>query len=412
MKSLKKAHNLFYPGSGLDFRPIIFFIENTEIETFYYCDYEIFQNNSIEFIQDEISRQICSAIDNENESEIQEQQQVEHIDDFWDFEIDWDSDETESQDEVHQAPNNNSVIRDFNEYSVRYIGIVNPEIYGKLNLSEFFHENSNINENQIDTARIHKFKIYNNYNYIELIYFATEAIKTYEILLNKLHSIDVVLINQINLDQHWQTFGHGSLLKQLANSSNKPPKHILIGNDTIEWKQYQRLNNNFSRLVWEKLNFKVFYYNGAILLRELLRLTNVNRIKFHFIDKDLENNNAINLIKEGSIQKLIALNYRNTTKSKIYSPGEVSIGLVRVYPGKNLWLLFHVGIVKEDLNVYNGVGYNFKEIIKFDKYINRLIVSYPIRRQSKIRKAEEIFDDFEVTHILPITFDRINQNLI
>lgn len=451
MKPLKKAKNLFYPGSKLDFKPIHFFIENTEVESFYYCDYGIFQNHSIEFIKDEILRQIRPVIDNDHE--IQEQPQDDYIDDRWDIdfeanEIDgilelddfWDvnmdmdmvldleeiEDEnvTERQDqprnenlddyeiliEDETCHDNNNGNTNFNEYSVRYAGSVNPDIFGDLSWSDFFHENSNIIQEQIDSAVIHKFEIYNNYTICQLIYFGTEAIKTYENLLNKLQSIDVVIVDRINLNQHWQTFSQGSLLKQLADKVNKPPRHLLVRDEVEEWEKYERLNNNVSALVRDKLNFNVFYYNGAILLRELLRLTNINRIKFHFIDKDLDNNPAINLIREGLKEELIALNYRNSQNRKLYRVGEVSVGLVRVCPRKNLWLLFHVGVITHDLNVYNEVGYDFKEMTKFDKYVSKLIVKYPLRRQSKIRKAEEVFDDFEVRYVLPSTIDMIDES--
>ena len=54
---------------------------------------------------------------------------------------------------------------------------------------------------------------------------------------------------------------------------------------------------------------------------------------------------------------------------------------------------------------FEDVGYEFQEMAKFEKYFNRVIVRYPLRRQSKIRLANEVFDDFEVSHLIPINFN-------
>lgn len=404
MISLKKAKNIFYPGSKLDFRPVKFFIENTEVETFYYCDYQVFQNHSIEYIRDNILNQVRLIIEDGNAPEVQDQgvhiYDLEEID-FGDIEV--------GDCEEEERPNG---IRDSLDYSVRYIGSQNPEIYQKQNWSEFFHENSGVNQQQIDMACIHVFSISNHYRNWKLIYFGTEAVNTYKILLNTISSLDVVVINEPNLASHWQRFSAGSMLEQLAYSIDKPPKFLLVEHGENEWKRYERANgcHNMTYRRYE-LNFNVYNYSYEILLMEFLRLSNVDKTKIHFIDKDLYDQPAIHLIKEGRSPELIAQNYRNSAQRKLYRKGEVSIGLVRVQPGKNLWLLFHVGVVKQDLNIFNDVGYRYKEVAKFQKYFNRLIVRYPLRRQSKIRKAEEIIDDLEVTHLIPSTFGTIDESL-
>ena len=449
MNSIRvKSNTLFYPGSKLDFKPIQFFIENTEVTTFYYCDYEVFQNHSIEFIQEEILRQIrptseaeneeeerelvpeAPAVHQEAEQEVENQNEMNELDEFdpdddllWeDWEAlnfdDWEDlnfDDLEDLDfddlegfgdeqGEFQRPRHHEGLRDFRDYSIRYVGQSNPQDYNKTNWSEFFHENSGVNQEQIDAACIHVFTIYNYYRSWKLIYFGTEGIRTYETLLSKFPSIDIVVTNHINLNQHWQTFGRGSILAQLSNSLDKYPKHLLIGNGATEWKKFTKGKNSDATLISERLNLTLFNYNGAILLRELIRLSNVNQTKFHFIDKDLNNRSAVELVKQGRMEELLELNYRNSRRRKIYRPGEVSIGLVRVRPGENLWLLFHVGIVTQDLDRFEDVGYEFKEMAKFEKYFNRVIVRYPLRRQSKIRLAAEVFDDFEVSHLIPINF--------
>ena len=68
-------------------------------------------------------------------------------------------------------------------------------------------------------------------------------------------------------------------------------------------------------------------------------------------------------------------------------------------------MLFHIGEITKDLNIYNGVGYVYEPLIEYQKYFGRLIVKFDNKVQTMIRNAESVINDCEVSQILPDTFD-------
>lgn len=97
--------------------------------------------------------------------------------------------------------------------------------------------------------------------------------------------------------------------------------------------------------------------------------------------------------------------YWNYNKHKSYKHGQITIGLVKIKPDEDFWLLFHIGQVTKDLNKLNGVGYEYQTLTDYEKYIGRLIVKFKNRAQTMIRNAESVIDDCYVSQILPDTFD-------
>src|SRR5690606_28195131 len=93
------------------------------------------------------------------------------------------------------------------------------------------------------------------------------------------------------------------------------------------------------------------------------------------------------------------------SKRKSYKNGQITIGLVRIKPKENLWLLFHIGRITKDLNIQNGVGYEYETLTDYEKYLGRLIVKYNNKAQTMIRNAKSVIDACEVSQIFPVTFD-------
>lgn len=118
-----------------------------------------------------------------------------------------------------------------------------------------------------------------------------------------------------------------------------------------------------------------------------------------------QNWNPIELFKNGDISTMLAGQYWNYNKNKSYKAGQITIGLVKIKPNEDFWLLFHIGQVTKDLNILNGVGYEYRYLTEYEKYIGRLIIKFKNKAQTMIRNAESVFDDCFVTQILPDTFD-------
>jgi hypothetical protein len=115
--------------------------------------------------------------------------------------------------------------------------------------------------------------------------------------------------------------------------------------------------------------------------------------------------NPIELFQNGDISTMLEGQYWNYNKNKSYKVGQITIGLVKIKPKEDFWLLFHIGKVTEDLNILNGVGYKYQALPEFEKYVGRLIIKFKNKAQTMIRNAESVIDECYISQILPDTFD-------
>lgn len=115
--------------------------------------------------------------------------------------------------------------------------------------------------------------------------------------------------------------------------------------------------------------------------------------------------NPIELFKNGDITRMLEGHYWNYKRNKSYKEGQTTIGFVKISQNDNYWLLFHIGKITKDLNKLDAVGYEFKDIKEYDKYIGRLVIRFKNKSQAMIRKAESVIDECEVSQILDDKFD-------
>jgi len=142
-----------------------------------------------------------------------------------------------------------------------------------------------------------------------------------------------------------------------------------------------------------------------IKLNDILKLEDINQVKVRFNLMFEQNWNPIEIFKNGDIQVMLNGQYWNYDRRKSYKQGQTTVGLVRIKPKENLWLLFHIGKVINDLNIYNGVGYEYETLNDYEKYFGRIIVKFDNKAQAMIRNAKSVIDDCEVWQVLPDTFD-------
>jgi hypothetical protein len=144
---------------------------------------------------------------------------------------------------------------------------------------------------------------------------------------------------------------------------------------------------------------------SSIKLNDILRLDNLNNVKIRFNLMFAQNWNPIELFKNGDISTMLEGQYWNYNKNKSYKAGQITIGLVKIKPSEDFWLLFHIGQVTKDLNNLNGVGYEYQDLPVYQKFVGRLIIKFKNKAQTMIRNAESVIDDCYVSQILPDTFD-------
>lgn len=144
---------------------------------------------------------------------------------------------------------------------------------------------------------------------------------------------------------------------------------------------------------------------NTIKLNDILRLDDLKNVKIRFNLMFGGNWNPIETFKNNEFSKLLNGQYWNYNKNKSFKNGQVTIGLIRIKSNENLWLLFHIGKITQDLNVLNGVGYEYETLQEYEKYFGRLIIRFKNTSQNMIRNAESVINECEVEQILPAVFD-------
>lgn len=142
-----------------------------------------------------------------------------------------------------------------------------------------------------------------------------------------------------------------------------------------------------------------------IKLNDLLRIEDLSNTKIRFNLMFRDNWDPIQEFKNGNDHILLEGQYWNYKSKKSYKEGQITIGLIKIKPNEDFWLLFHIGQVTKDLNILNGVGYEYQDLPQYEKYLGRLIVKFKNRAQTMIRNAESVIEECFISQILPDTFD-------
>lgn len=144
---------------------------------------------------------------------------------------------------------------------------------------------------------------------------------------------------------------------------------------------------------------------NPIKLNDILKLDNLNNVKIRFNIMFGGNWNPIEIFKNNEMKIILDGNYWNYDKKKSYKDGQITVGFIRIKSNENLWLLFHIGKITKDLNIQNGVGYEYETLNEYEKYFGRLIIKFNNKSQNMVRRAESVIDECEIVQILPDVFD-------
>ena len=142
-----------------------------------------------------------------------------------------------------------------------------------------------------------------------------------------------------------------------------------------------------------------------VMLNDILQIKNLDNVKIRLNVMFGGNWNPIEIFKDGNMDEILKGHYWNYSSKKSYKDGQTTVGLIRIKPNEDLWLLIHVGKITKDLNKFNDVGYEFEVLEKYRKYFGRIIVKYKNSSQTLIRNALTIINDCEIHQILPDVFD-------
>ncbi len=142
-----------------------------------------------------------------------------------------------------------------------------------------------------------------------------------------------------------------------------------------------------------------------IFLNDILKLTDLENVRIRFNLMVAGNWNPIEMFKNNDIKSLLNGHYWNYSKKKSFTEGQITIGLVILDKQSNTWLLFHIGKVTKDLNMYDNVGYEYESLPEYTKYCGRLIVKFKNNSQNLVRNATSVINQCEVYQILPEIYD-------
>lgn len=142
-----------------------------------------------------------------------------------------------------------------------------------------------------------------------------------------------------------------------------------------------------------------------IMLNDILQIRDLENVKIRLNVMFGGNWNPIEEFKNGNFDEILQGHYWNYNSKKSYKAGQVTIGFLKIKSDENLWLLFHVGKITKDLNIFNSLGYEYETLNQYSKFFGRLIIKYKNTSQNLIRNAQSIIDDCEIYQILPDIFD-------
>lgn len=142
-----------------------------------------------------------------------------------------------------------------------------------------------------------------------------------------------------------------------------------------------------------------------ILLNDILKLDNLENVKIRFNLMFNQNWNPIEIFKNKDFKTALNGQYWNYKKNKSFKSGQITIGFIKISKNDDLWLLFHVGKITKDLNILDGVGYEYEILPEYEKYFGRMIIKFKNKSQTMIRLANGVINDCEIVQILPDTFD-------
>lgn len=140
-----------------------------------------------------------------------------------------------------------------------------------------------------------------------------------------------------------------------------------------------------------------------IKINDLLGIQDLENCKVRFLTNLSKDANPLDLFRSGDTEELMNWLFYNYSKQKAFKVGQTVIGLVRTKG--NRWLLFNVSQVTEDLNLFNGVGFEYQSIEKHEKYFGRVIVEYKNKGQNLVRRASSVIHECNVAQILEQKYD-------
>lgn len=255
----------------------------------------------------------------------------------------------------------------------------------------------------------------------KLIYFGTEAINTFNVLLESNIYFDVVVTQNHGLGCFFTTFCRGSLLEKYAIEKRMLPKFIMLDEGGGGWYPgpwdhfspfYDSENNRI------EVNNKTLYYNHTIsFLNDYLLFDErqLRKTKIRFITDKSTNQSLDDLMEKKIVYpqinqgflileryyELLRLVYDDRLKEKM-EVDDVVIGLIHI--NSKYWLL--VALDEIIPARFRDTNKEKSPIQEFQKYIGRMVIKLPfIVNNDRIYNSKRIMNYMEVMGIYDANID-------
>jgi len=399
---LENCYNLYYPGSGADFEVLNYFIKNSTVKNFFYCDYWFLNNNlSLSDLPDLIE----SHLNNYHNC----------LDDASHFKVSFSKELSYT---------------DFNQESWSSFWHKDYSYHSEIEISE----GSGIYEFKITKPKSLEPK-YNRktgkteleYDEWKFIYMNTEGIKTYKVLLDANIYFDIVVTQNHGLGGFWTGFCRGSLLEKYAIEQKKLPKYILLdehsdgGWDSGPWDNFSLYHDEDDNPIEIESNYKgkrIFYNHTIAYLNDYLHFNEFDlyNVKIRFIREESTTQSISELMKKKfqypeNVQENYTLFENSELRSEIYDDklkeimrvGNIIIGLVQLDSSQKYWLM----VCLDEVLPYECSPY--KKTVpmrKFQKYVRRMVMKLPFKvNNNRIYNAKKILNYMEVVSIQDVYTD-------
>ena len=192
ISKLSECNSLYYPGAFHDFSTLQFFMENSGVKDFYYCDYLNLDINPYNLL--------------------------------------------------------NALRNYFNKWGYKVSEQINitPSYFNETSWDSFWHADPSARFGSDEKLSFcAKYLIEKDGKTWNLLYFGTEGIATYEVLLKNKINLDVLVTQDHGLGGCWTSFCNDSKLEELAVDHKMLPKMILSGGEA--WNGYSQVSEYFGK---------------------------------------------------------------------------------------------------------------------------------------------------------------------
>ena len=218
LEYLSKCKTLFYPGAYHDFSTLQFFMENSSVTNFYYCEY---MNREID--ESSIYKALRTWFNN------------------------WEN------------------------YSVRIHSQLGPKNFGQEDWRTFWYPDPEAEfGSDKELSFCTRYEIKKNGKTWNLFYFGTEGIATYEVLLKNKINLDIIVTQDHGLGGCWTSFCKNSLLETISKRYKKLPKILLTG--SYAWDNYVEVSEWFGEFGMHNGDRKLFKHKKKLITSEKKKL--------------------------------------------------------------------------------------------------------------------------------------------